>query len=120
MTLIAGDLISAARDTHAAFNKERTPPATALRLLWQYAKELHGKIANVDPMLLITDLSIPMPLADYNAGYELPANRYVQEVRAVDGTGSTRQVDLVPFAHRFDHNQRVHVAWTEADFLHLR
>lgn len=80
MTLVAGNVIDAARDAHTSFYAQKHPNKMALRFLSRFVKGLHGKVAAIDEDQLRVDITTPLPLADFNAGIALPAN-----TRAVTG-----------------------------------
>jgi hypothetical protein len=121
MTLLAGDIITAARDRHSAFDKQQTPDASALRALSAYVRELHGKVAMIDAALLREEVVVPFPLADFDAGIELPSNRQVVEL-----VGATAQypngvpIEIIPVLTRHDRNAPAAAAWQVGSRLHLR
>lgn len=123
MTLLAGEVIDAVRDRHAAFHRERAPQGVCLRFLSQYARQLHGKIAEIDEDVLRVETNTVLPLADFAAGIALPANRTVVAVTAQDTAAVNPRsfdLDLVPAAMRNDRNTPASAVWQIGNALYLR
>jgi hypothetical protein len=122
MALLVGDVIDSARDRHVAFDRERCPQGMAIRMLSEYAIELHGKVMEIDEDVLRVEFSTNLPLAVFANGIALPANRTVVSVAAL-ATGAnarTFPVDLIPAEQRFDYNTPAAAAWQIGDVLYLR
>lgn len=122
MALLAGDLIDAVRDRHSAFDRERAPQAMILRFLSQYARELHGKIAEIDEDVLRVEFSTPFPLAVFGNGIALPANRTVVDIAALALGADMRSfpVELIPAGQRFDYNTPAAAAWQIGNNVYFR
>lgn len=122
MALVAGDVIEAARDRHKAFVRELAPQGMALRFLSQYQRELLGKIAEIDEDVLRTDTNTVMPLAVFDNGIALPANRTIVAISALT-TGAvpnSLEVALVPASLRNDRSTPARAAYQIGDKLFLR
>lgn len=123
MAFTAAKAITRARDAHSAFDTHRNPDAVLLRMLSDYAVELHGKVAERDETALATEQVEDLPLADFEDGITLEANRYVLEATATAGdpNGTPYPIDLIPLSHRFDSQRgRGRYAWVVAGVLYLR
>jgi hypothetical protein len=72
-------IIAAARDQHPAFDKQRTPDAVLLRFLTSEHKALVTKARARNWRAVAATVNVPLPLADFAAGFTLPANVYVGE-----------------------------------------
>lgn len=119
--ITAAQAIGRARDYHAAFNKQRNPDAVLLRFLSDYAAELYGRLIAIDESAVSTELVQPLPLADFEQGITIPANRYVGDVSAVTLDGFPLPVDLIPFSHRFDRQRGAGLyGWVLGSVLYLR
>lgn len=122
MTLLAGDMIEAARDRHMAFVRELAPQGVCLRFLSQYHRELLGKIAEIDEDVLRVDTVVAMPLAAFAAGITLPANRTIVAVSgSTNGATPTDfEITLVPVALRNNTSTPGAAAWQAGNVLYLR
>jgi hypothetical protein len=121
MPLLAGDIITGARDRHPAFDKQQTPDASALRSLSAYARELHGKVGMIDASILREEVVVPFPLADFSAGIELPDNRQVVElVGATAAYPNGTPIEIIPALTRNDLNAPASAAWQIGNRLYLR
>ena len=122
MPLLAERVIESARDRHSAFDRRRIPDPSALRFLSAYRKELAGKVAAIDETALAVEQTVAMPLAVFDSGITLTANRYVAGVVAKDNSSTPRYipVDLIPWAHRNDINSPLAAAWEVNGVLFLR
>jgi hypothetical protein len=109
---VAG-IIDEARDRHAAFDNRRNPQKVVRRFLASYAVKLAGKINRIDEQALLTEIVQAMPLANFDAGIALPANRAVAAVVAWDNRNPSRStpIDLIPWAQRNDVNVPLESAW---------
>lgn len=122
MPLIAGNVIDAARDRHVAFSRERAPQGVCLRFLSQAVRSLLGKVAEIDEDLLRVEMNVALPLADFDAGIALPANRSVVAV-TVEETGVNPRsfdLDIVPASNRNDVTTPISAVWQIGDTLYLR
>lgn len=72
-------IISAARDQHPAFDKQRTPDAVLLRFLTNEHRSLVTKARVRNWRAIAATLEVTLPLADFAAGITLPAHVYVGE-----------------------------------------
>lgn len=77
MSVTADDVITAARDGHAAFSKQRHPRAGLLRALERYKKQLWGRITNVNSSVLAVTSTIDIQAFNFTTGHPFPANIYV-------------------------------------------
>lgn len=123
MTLVAGNVIDAARDRHPSFYKEKHPNKMLLRFLSAYAKGLHGKIAAIDEDQLRVDVTATLPLASFDAGIALPAN-----VRSITGavvsypeptTFAPVPIDIIQSDERNARNTPAGAAWQVNGKLYL-
>jgi hypothetical protein len=124
MPLLAGDVIDSARDRHAEFDPRRQPDKMLLRTLSDYVAHLSGRITAIDPDALRIEESYELPLADFDAGIALPANRYIAEIVAKDPDTAARPrsypVALIGAEQRFARNGPLAAAWQIGDRLYLR
>lgn len=123
MTLLAGDVIDAARDRHVAFDREWAPQGMMLRFLSQYVRRLHSLIAEIDEDVLRVETNTVLPLADFAAGIALPANRTIVGIVAQEtGTNNPRTIDiaLVPANLRNDRNTPAAAAFQIGNKVYLR
>lgn len=106
-SLVAQDLIDAARDLHVAFNDRRHPGGVLLRALSRYQRQLIPRIIQYNPSVLTQVQETSLPLADFDAGVTLPDFKYPAAVEAEtlpqeSGLRQPKfQVDLVPWQARF-------------------
>lgn len=80
MTITAQEVITAARDQHAAFSDERTPNRLLLRQLVGYKRRLFQKITNVNPsvlQVLATDVTVDIATFNFDLGADLGAHLYI-------------------------------------------
>jgi hypothetical protein len=77
MSVTAAEIITAARDGHAAFTKHRHPDAGLLRVLSRYKRQLWGRIANVNSSVLAVEDVIDIQTFDFTNGYAFPDHIYV-------------------------------------------
>lgn len=73
MSLLAGDLIEAARDRHASFDRERTPDLVLLRFLSREQRRLMGKLAQANPQAVSVTQDLLLSAYDWRAGFLLLA-----------------------------------------------
>ena len=73
MAFTARDAIEVARDQHPAFTEERHPSRLLLRALTSYVRELTSKLIDVAREEITEEEVVQLPLADFEAGYVLPA-----------------------------------------------
>lgn len=119
MSLTAGSIIDQARGVHRVFDLTRHPNKVVLQFLSRYAKELHGRIAAVDPDAVREDVVTNLPLADHAAGIALPENRMVVEATGVDARNTQYPIDVIPATHRNDRGIRWASAWQIGAVLYL-
>lgn len=122
MPLLAQRVIESARDRHSAFDPRRVPDPSALRFLSAYRKELAGKVAAIDETQLAVTQAVAMPLAVFDDGIALNANRYIAGIMAKDNQATPEYwpVDLIPWAQRNDINTPLAAAWEYGGKLYLR
>lgn len=77
MSITAQEVITSARDAHAAFSKARHPNATLLRALSHYKKQLWGRITNVNSSVLAVEEVVDLTTYDFALGHAFPASIYV-------------------------------------------
>ncbi len=102
-SLTVGDVITRARDHHPTFEDRAHPNGTLLRMLSNYQRDITAKIARVNPGLCASEIVVPLPLADFNAGVKLPAYSYVLpafELRSRNNTDLKEPIDLVDLSLR--------------------
>ena len=116
-SLVARDLILAARDEHPAFAEGRRHPSPVLlRRLSRYQRELASKLIRLRPSALVAVLETALPLADFDLGIELPDYKYPAACEAIETDGTERPVDLVSWQSRL---QWVRAAYLRSGFLYL-
>lgn len=123
MAVLAGDVIDAARDRHAAFDRQRHPNKGALRYLSGYVKALRGKIMAIDPAMVRVELPVVLPLANHDAGIALPAGTLL--VDEVAGTFLKQPqppwpIPIIDITARFAPNAPTGAAWQQGSTLFLR
>jgi len=77
MSVTAAEVITAARDGHAAFSKQRHPNLVLLRALARYKRQLWSRITNVNSSVLAVEDTIDIQAFNFTTGYAFPANLYV-------------------------------------------
>jgi hypothetical protein len=87
-SLVARDLIRAARDEHPSFDERRHPSPMLLRLLSAYQRRLGGKLIQRNPGILTASQDTALPLADFTAGITVPDFKRPLMVWALGTTGS--------------------------------
>jgi hypothetical protein len=106
-SLVAKDIIDAARDLHPVFDRRRHPGGVLLRALSRYQRTLAAQIIQYNPSVLTQVQTTNLPLPDFDAGVTLPDFKYPAGVEAEmppesGGTVNRKhQVDLVPWQARF-------------------
>lgn len=118
--MLASEVILSARDRHRAFDRNNCPDAVALRFLSGYVAELHGKITRLDETALVSEQVVNMPMADFDEGITLLANRRVVGVTPQLTNDDVGVIDLIPWEHRNDRNQPSAAAWMYNGKLFLR
>jgi hypothetical protein len=81
-SLVAKDLITAARDAHPTFDDRRHPDPVLLRALSRYQRQLVPRVAQYDGALLTSVLEQTLPLPDFAAGIALPDYIYAAGLEA--------------------------------------
>ncbi len=106
MAFTVADVIEEARDQHPSFEPLRTPDQTCFRQLNRYIRQLYYRAIERDSSLYSTTEEITLPLADFDAGYALPAFVYYQGGTLILAGGIQRdeQFNIVPWANRFSPN----------------
>ncbi len=102
-SLTVGDIITRARDHHPSFEDRAHPNGVLLRMLSNYQRDITAKIARVNPGLCASEIAVPLPLADFNAGVKLPSYSYVLpafELRSRAATDLKEPIDLVDLSLR--------------------
>lgn len=124
MPLLAGNVIDAARDRHAAFGPQRHPNKAALRFLSAYVKQLHGKVLAINPDALRVDVTASLPLTTFDDGIALPANtQAIVEVVGRYPAATARSpypITLIDASARNALNAPRGAAWRVGDTLYLR
>jgi len=106
MPFTVEETIEEARDQHPSFDPQRTPDRILFRQLNRYVRQLYYRAVERDSTLYSTVQNIPLPLADFDAGYTLPAFAYYQG-GTVHTTGSWKRdepFNIVPWANRYAPN----------------
>ncbi len=93
MTILAEDLITAARDGHAAFSKVRHPNAGLLRALSHYKRQLWSRIANVNSSVLAVEEVIDLTTFNFTTGATFPDHIYVVPDGEVSHPNDVNQSD---------------------------
>lgn len=106
MAFTVADTIEGAREQHPAFDERRTTDSTCLRQLNRYIRQLYYRAVERDSTLYSTTEAITLPLADFAAGYTLPAFRYYQGgTLTLTGSWAKKEpLAIVPWANRFAPN----------------
>lgn len=129
MSRLVSTLIDAARDQHAAFDRQRTPNGPLYRFLANYCQEVQGKIMAIDPTYGSIEQTIvfSLPLDDFDSGLAIGPGRLVSDIVAVtpeslDAAPTTRSmpVPLLDRQQRFARNGPRLAAWLEGETLYLR
>lgn len=106
-SLVARDIIDAARDAHPVFDRRRHPGGVLLRALSRYQRSLAAEIIKYNPAVLTQVQETSLPLAAFDVGITLPDFKYPAGVEAemAPEAGVTEnrkhQVELVPWQARF-------------------
>jgi hypothetical protein len=119
MTLTAGPILETARDRHVTFNRRHHPDPVLLRELTSYVRTLSGLVSRIDETLLAEEETVALPLFDFEAGMSIPANRTIVGVVLKDAQGGKLDVDVIPWANRFDRNRPRLAAWEVAGSVYL-
>lgn len=121
MSLVARDVIDAARDRHAAFDRARVPDKGALRYLSAKVRELHGRITQIDDSTLVETDETLLPLANFDDGIDLLDNRTIASVAAMPkGTDMALvDVELLPYELRNDWRAPRVSAYIRGNVLYL-
>jgi hypothetical protein len=111
-TLVAGNLIRAARDEHPTFDDRRHPDPVLLRALSRYQRELLGRITRLDPAQGIAHLDTTLPLSSFSAGITVAACKkpFGAEVTLAGHHvhGKTHPVDLIPWREKAAYRHAVY------------
>ncbi len=105
-SLVAQDLIDAARDPHPAFDDRRHPGGVLLRALSRYQRHLASRIVQYNPSVLTQLQETTLPLANFDAGIVLPDFKYPAGVEAEmppessDVENRKHQIDLIAWQAR--------------------
>lgn len=97
MPVTVGEIITAARDQHPSFDRHKHPDASVLRQLTAAHARILGRAVAVNRDPFRVPLEIPLPLADFAAGFELPRNLWVGEGRMFYAGDWNENVEL-PFS----------------------
>ncbi len=89
MTLVVSDIINSARDEHPSFDERRHPDRVLVRMLSRYQRELVAKALHRNAAVLLQRTSVTLPLANFDAGITLPANKFVSGADAILATDTT-------------------------------
>lgn len=99
-SLVAKDLILAARDEHPSFEERRHPSQVLLRALSRKQRSLVSKMLVSNSGALVTNLDTVLPLADFDAGVTLPDYKGAPSLEIEDAAGCKRSIDLVAWELR--------------------
>ena len=115
----AANVIEGAREQHPAFDEYRTPQSVLFRQLNRYTRELYVRAVEKHSYLTVTTLTVPLPLADFEDGIDLPAGY----VRVIGGeieheSGRRADLNLVTARNRNSHNWPYPV-YISGDVLYL-
>jgi hypothetical protein len=91
-SLVARDLIQAARDLSPAFDERRNPSPMLLRLLSTYQRRLAGKVVQRNQTVLTANQETALPLATFTAGITVPDYKRPLKVWALE-SGNTADPD---------------------------
>lgn len=123
--LTARQIINAARDRHAAFDRARIPDAVALRYLSAVQREFAGKITQLDGGYFSYEETVELSPSDigdeetFDAGWELPEHTSVEGI-AVRSTSGAQEVELIPWEMRNAPNTRRLAGYLLGNVLYLR
>lgn len=70
----AQELIDESREQHPSFDPDRTPEKVLFNQINRYTRELYARVVEKNDQLYTDVHSEPMPLADFDAGFALPAD----------------------------------------------
>jgi hypothetical protein len=119
--LIAGEVITAARDRSPDFDPRRHPDPAVLRHLSGYQRQLMAKAVQVNrlALALTADFAIPEDDDAFGEGLVLPDYQQLHAVTVTSADDRVYHVEIIPYgqrdmAHRFDR-----VAWTLGTRLYL-
>lgn len=93
-------VLTHARDRHPGFDRMQTPDPAAVRFLSEYAQRLAARTLEINPEVLGSDVEIPLPLADFAAGAELPDYHYLHGGTVHHVDGSHEPLVLLPWDAR--------------------
>ena len=91
----AATVIEGAREQHPAFDESRTPEGVLFRQLNRYTRELYVRAVEKHSYLYVTTLTVPLPLADFEDGIDLPAHIRVLGGEAEVESGRRSDLHLV-------------------------
>jgi len=110
MALLAGTVINHARDLHPALSEANAPAPLGYRHLTRLQGKLVQQITAREPAFLAETVTVPFPLADFAAGYDLSVlltngwldilNAMGQWTQSPDATAWTVRCKNVPWSQR--------------------
>ena len=110
MALVAGELITSARDEHPTFNDRRHPDPVLLRALSRYQRELFGKLIRLDSQKAVIYQDTALPLASFDAGIAVPTYKYPSGAEARTSTCTIgRQLKIVAWERRTEYHHAVYL-----------
>lgn len=124
-SLVARDLILAARDEHPSFDERRHPKDGLLRALSRYQRRLVAKIIRINEKFMVAEQETVLPLADFEAGIEVPDYKFPAGAEVEHGITPVRTTPLnfVPWEQRHRYvnglylrNNRLYLTGTASDW----
>lgn len=125
MSRLVSGVITAARDYHPAFDRQRNPDGGLYRFLANYCQEAQGKIMAIDPTYGGVEQTIvySLPLLDFDAGMALGPGRIVNDVVVVNKDTEpkriTHPIPLISREQRYARNVPYPAAWQEGENLYI-
>lgn len=97
------DAIRSARDQHPVFEPERTPDMVLIREMNRYVRQLLFRIHERDSSRTTTSVTVPLPLADFEAGVALPDYIIFQGATLqCSELSAETQLRIIPFRKRHE------------------
>ena len=120
-SLTAGDIINRARDHHFSFDTRKHPNGALLRLLSSYQRDITAKVARVNPAVCASNITVTLPLADFDAGVTLPSFTYVlpDVTLRVISSQLSEPIDLKNVVFRLADETPVRFAYLQGNILFL-
>jgi len=123
--MTVAEIIRAVRGLDASFDPRRHPDQVVLDFLSRYQRELAAKMLQRERQSISAEITIPMPLDDFEAGEQLLDGSgdpleydMLHDLTAVLADGTEVRVYVMPVRQRFQQD-RWPFAWIAGGYLHL-